>query len=95
MLKFESNLARIIRHPQPASAWARQNIAELKKTIGDSWAESLIGVAGEDNQPTNTQNRQGRYDEWKDVQKSNNKRTICLALAKGCHQEFAIPYSPF
>lgn len=52
MLNFESDLARIIRHPQPGSAWARQNIAELKKTIGDAWEESLIGVAGEVRNPS-------------------------------------------
>ena len=51
ILNFESDLARVIRHPQPASAWARQNIAELRKRIGVDWENSLIGVAQEVRNP--------------------------------------------
>jgi putative heme-binding domain-containing protein len=47
MLNYESELAKVIRHPQPDSAWARQNIAQLRRSMGDSWGPSLIGVAKE------------------------------------------------
>lgn len=47
VLDFESDLARAIRHPQPNSAWARQNIAQLKIAIGDKWNTAIEGVAQE------------------------------------------------
>ena len=47
MLEFESDLAKAIRHPQPSSAWARQNIAQIKIGMGDSWATAIQGVAKE------------------------------------------------
>lgn len=47
ILEFESDLAKAIRQPQPGSAWARQNIANLKVAMGDSWSQSIEGVAGE------------------------------------------------
>ena len=47
VLDFESNLARAIRHPQPNSAWARQNIAQLKLAMGKDWNPSIEGVAKE------------------------------------------------
>ena len=47
ILEFESELAKVIRHPQPNSAWARQNIANLKMTLGKNWSVSLEGVAKE------------------------------------------------
>ena len=51
MLEFESDLARVIRHPQPDTAWARQSLAELKKNMGDQWASSLEGVCTETRNP--------------------------------------------
>ncbi len=47
MLKFESDLAKAIRHPQPGSAWARQNISQLKIKMGSDWGPSIMGVATE------------------------------------------------
>ena len=47
MLQFESDLAKAIRHPQPNSAWARQNIAQLKIKMGSNWKASIEGVAKE------------------------------------------------
>ncbi|MFK7769930.1 MAG: HEAT repeat domain-containing protein [Mariniblastus sp.] len=47
MLEFESDLAKAIRHPQPGSAWARQNIAEIRIGMGDKWATAIQGVAKE------------------------------------------------
>ncbi|MFT7630843.1 MAG: glucose/arabinose dehydrogenase, partial [Mariniblastus sp.] len=47
ILEFESTLAKIIRHPQPNSAWARQSIFQLKTKLGDKWQPSIEGVAKE------------------------------------------------
>ena len=47
MLEFESDLAKAIRHPQPASAWARQNISQLKIEMGDQWGPAVMGAATE------------------------------------------------
>ena len=48
MLQFNSDLEKIIRHPQPGSAWARQNIARLKQVMGDEkWNQAIVGVASE------------------------------------------------
>ena len=52
MLEYESDLARVIRHPQPSSAWARQSIAELKNALGDQWGPGLEGVAIETRNPS-------------------------------------------
>ena len=45
LLEFESDLAKVIRHPQPNSAWARQNIARLKTALGNKWNSAIEGVA--------------------------------------------------
>ena len=47
MLKFDTDLAKAIRHPQPNSAWARQNISQIKIQLGKDWAPSIMGVATE------------------------------------------------
>lgn len=47
VLEFESDLAKVIRHPQPNSAWARQNLAQLKIKMGSAWSKSIEGVASE------------------------------------------------
>ncbi len=52
MLSFESDLAKVIRHPQPNSAWARQSLVELKNSLGDKWASSIEGVAQEARNPS-------------------------------------------
>ena len=52
MLDYENDLERAIRHPQPNSAWARQNIAQLKTKLGRDWNKSLLGVAEETRNPT-------------------------------------------
>jgi putative heme-binding domain-containing protein len=40
-----TGLTAVIRQPQPASSWARQNIASLRKQLGANWDKSLMGVA--------------------------------------------------
>jgi len=47
LLEFESDLAKAIRHPQPDSAWSRQNIAQIKIQMGENWNPSIVGVAKE------------------------------------------------
>lgn len=47
MLTFKNDLERVIRHPQPQSAWARQNTALIKKKLQGQWKKSLLGVAKE------------------------------------------------
>ena len=47
MLSFKNDLERVIRHPQPQSAWARQNTALIKKKLQGQWKTSLMGVAKE------------------------------------------------
>ena len=47
MLTFKNDLERVIRHPQPQSAWARQNTALIKKKLQGQWKNSLLGVAKE------------------------------------------------
>ena len=45
LLDFESDLARVLRMPQPDAAWARQNVALLGQSMGANWAVSLTGAA--------------------------------------------------
>ncbi len=42
---YQNDFERVIRMPQPNSAWGRQAIATLKKQIGDSWEPTLSAVA--------------------------------------------------
>lgn len=48
-----TGLTAVIRQPQVSSAWARQNIAALKKQLGPEWDPSLIGVAQSSANPAN------------------------------------------
>lgn len=47
MNQFDSNVERVIRQPQPRSAWGRQQLSQLRRTIGDRWGGLLTGVAQE------------------------------------------------
>jgi len=52
VMAFKNDLEKIMRHPQPNSAWARQNIAELRRQMGREWKNSILGVVSEKrNQP--------------------------------------------
>ncbi|WP_425616336.1 HEAT repeat domain-containing protein [Anatilimnocola sp. NA78] len=48
-----TGLTAVIRQPQVGSAWARQNLAALKKQLGPEWNPSLIGVAQSAANPVN------------------------------------------
>ena len=39
-----TGLTAVIRQPQPASSWARQSIAALRKQLGANWDNSITGV---------------------------------------------------
>ncbi|MEM7455234.1 MAG: heme-binding protein [Planctomycetota bacterium] len=51
LLQFESDLERVVRHPQPDAAWARQNIVRLKDRMGDEWNETLTSAMLDRNLP--------------------------------------------
>ncbi len=51
IMTFENDLAKVMRHPQPNSAWARQNIAELRRQMGQEWKDSILGVVTETRNP--------------------------------------------
>ena len=51
LISFDSELAKVIRHPQPNSSWARQNVAQLKITLGQEWTNAIRGVAAETQNP--------------------------------------------
>ena len=50
-LQFKDNLDRAVRHPQPNSAWARQNLALLRQSLGNEWNRSLTQLALDTKQP--------------------------------------------
>ena len=52
MKDYDSKVARVIRQPQPGSAWGRQQIARLRREIGSGWTEAILGVATESKNPT-------------------------------------------
>lgn len=46
--KFDDTLVRIIRQPQPRTAWARQELARIKLSMeANQWRDSLLGVIAE------------------------------------------------
>ena len=51
MQNYDSDVARVIRQPQPNSAWGRQQIAKLRRQIGNEWNDSIMGVATESRNP--------------------------------------------
>lgn len=51
MQNLGTGIAKAIRHPQMSSAWARQDVAVLKKELGESWGETVAGVAFSSDNP--------------------------------------------
>lgn len=45
-------ITAVIRQPQMQSAFGRQNVAVLKKQIGEKWEKQLMGVASSTSNPT-------------------------------------------
>ena len=48
---FNDNLSKIIRQPQPQSAYARQKLAELRTDLDEEWDKIVMGVALSDKNP--------------------------------------------
>jgi putative heme-binding domain-containing protein len=48
-----TGISPAIRQPQLQSAWARQEIARVKSTVGDDWGPMLLGVVRSTANPTN------------------------------------------
>jgi len=48
---YDTDIARVIRQPQPGSAWGRQQIARLRRQIGTEWNTSIQGVASQAKNP--------------------------------------------
>ena len=44
---FGDSLSKLIRQPQPQSAWGRQQLAKLKIEMKDEWRKTLAGVINE------------------------------------------------
>lgn len=52
VIKFDNDLEKVVRHPQPNSAWARQNISKIKDKFGlTKWNNSIVGVATQTKNP--------------------------------------------
>ncbi len=49
--ELKDNLSKIIRQPQPQSAYGRQNLAELQHQLGTEWDKIVLGVAMSDKNP--------------------------------------------
>ena len=52
MEDYDSEIARVIRQPQPKSAWGRQKIAGLRRELGAEWNSAIVGVANQSQNPT-------------------------------------------
>jgi len=51
MSNLGTGIARAVRQPQITSAWGRQEIATIKKELGDQWGELVAGVAFSNDNP--------------------------------------------
>ena len=45
LLTFKDDLDKALRHPQPQSSWARQDIAEIRMKMGRDWNDVIENVA--------------------------------------------------
>ena len=45
LLTFKNDLDKALRHPQPQSAWARQDIAQIRLKMGRDWNDIIENVA--------------------------------------------------
>jgi len=57
MSNLGTGIARAIRQPQISSAWGRQEVAAIKKELGNSWSELVAGVAYSDDNPPHYRTR--------------------------------------
>ena len=52
LTKYKNDLDLVLRFPQPDSAWARQDIAQLRIKMGRQWNNAIEEVALDTSQPT-------------------------------------------
>ncbi len=57
MKQLGSGIAAAIRQPQLESAWARQEIASIKRELGDQWGQLVAGVAYSSDNPSHYRTR--------------------------------------
>lgn len=57
-------ITKAIRFPQIGTAWARQEIAMIKKSLGDEWNQLVSGVASSDDNPTRYRIRALDLMQW-------------------------------
>lgn len=57
MTNLGSGIARAVRQPQLGSAWGRQEVAAVKKELGEQWAELVAGVAYSNDNPSHYRTR--------------------------------------
>jgi putative heme-binding domain-containing protein len=57
MRNLGSGIAAAIRQPQLESAWARQEIASIKRELGDKWGQLVAGVAYSNDNPAHYRTR--------------------------------------
>lgn len=57
MKNLGSGIAAAVRQPQLRSAWARQEIASIKRDLGDKWGQLIAGVAYSDDNPSHYRTR--------------------------------------
>lgn len=51
MKNLGTGIAAAVRQPQLESAWARQNVASIKRELGADWGQLVAGVAYSDDNP--------------------------------------------
>lgn len=57
MKNLGTGIAAAIRQPQLGSAWARQEIASIKRELGDNWGQLVAGVAYSNDNPSHYRTR--------------------------------------
>ncbi|MGB7325811.1 MAG: HEAT repeat domain-containing protein [Rubripirellula sp.] len=57
MKNLGTGIAAAIRQPQLESAWARQEIAAIKRELGDKWGQLVAGVAYSNDNPSHYRTR--------------------------------------
>ncbi|WP_146461576.1 DUF7133 domain-containing protein [Rubripirellula tenax] len=57
MKNLGTGIAAAVRQPQLESAWARQEIASIKRELGDKWGQLVAGVAYSNDNPSHYRTR--------------------------------------
>ena len=47
LLTYKNDLDKALRHPQPQSAWARQDIAQIRLKMGRDWNDEIANAAAD------------------------------------------------